>query len=320
MSIRERGILVHPEDLTLDWIERMYRADLNLLGLHPVGGPQAHTSLEKAIRKMQDPSFLHLIDEAHKRGIKVEFEAHALKWLLPETLFSKHPDWFRMNAKGERFPDFNLCVSSSDALDYIAESASRLAACLNTGSHKYFYWLDDVIGCFCHCPDCLSLSPSDQQMIVLNAMLKGLRKVDPEAQLCYIAYHDTLNVPRKVIPEAGVFLEYAPIERDHHHPICDANCEKNVRESHMLPDLISFFGAENSRVLEYWMDNSLFSNWTKPPRAFFLDKEIMKRDLDYYASLGFESVTSFGCYLGPDYEELYGKASLDEYGSVFKLL
>ena len=36
MKLNRRGIIVHPEDLTLDWIERMADAGLNTLGLHPV--------------------------------------------------------------------------------------------------------------------------------------------------------------------------------------------------------------------------------------------------------------------------------------------
>ena len=38
----EKGILVHPEELTLSWLDRMKDAGLNLLGLHPVGGRKAH--------------------------------------------------------------------------------------------------------------------------------------------------------------------------------------------------------------------------------------------------------------------------------------
>lgn len=316
MGFSRKGILVHPEDLTSGWIERMADAGLNTLGLHPVGGRNAHESLQRAIDAHLTPESKKLRSDAADRGIRVEYEAHVMRWLLPRHLYDLHADWFRMDEKGERTADFNLCPSNSDALEYVAERTKILAGLLETGAAKYYYWIDDVIGCSCRCPECRKLSPSDQQMKILNAMLKGLKRYDRRAKLCYLAYHETMQVPKKVEPLDGIFLEYAPILRDHHRPISDPDCEKNVSESAPLRDLISCFGKKDSRVLDYWMDNSLFSNWTKPPKPFALDAEVMRRDVEFYDSLGFEEVTSFGCYLGPDFDALYGEASLEEYGKI----
>ena len=316
MKFESRGILVHPEDLTMDWLNKMSAAGLNSLGLHPVGGNKSHNSMLRAIDWHTLPETRALFAEAARLGISVEYEAHSMGWLLPRHLFSLHPEWFRMNENGERTPDHNFCVSNPDALAYVAERAALLAKLLPTGSSKYYYWLDDVSGGACHCPACRALSASDQQLRAVNAMLSGLRTVDPQAQLCYIAYHETLAVPRCTEPADGVFLEYAPFRRDHHRPLNDASCEKNVIETAPLKDLIAFFGKKDARALDYWMDNSLFSGWTKPPKAFSLDEDVMRRDCEYYASLGMEHVTSFGCYLGPDYQQLHGDPSLSAYGSI----
>ncbi|MGI6653557.1 MAG: DUF4838 domain-containing protein [Christensenellales bacterium] len=316
MTRNRRGIIVHPEELRLDWLDRMAEARLNTLGLHPVGGRDAHLTLQKAIDMHTLPESIKLRAAAASRGISVEYEAHVMAWLLPRHLFDRHPDWFRMDDKGQRAADFNLCASNQNALDYVAQRTATLATLLDTGANKHYYWLDDVTGHHCSCPDCRSLSPSDQQLIVVNAMLSGLKRVHKNAKLCYLAYHDALQVPARVEPLDGVFLEYAPIRRDHRAPINDPNNEKNAQEVAPLKDLISFFGTKDSRVLDYWMDNSLFSNWTKPPKAFQLAEEVMKRDVDFYRSLGMEDITSFGCYLGPDYEELHGKASLAAYGRI----
>lgn len=316
MKFATRGILVHPEDLTMDWLERMSAAGLNSLGLHPVGGNESHNSMLRAIDWHMLPETRAMFAEAARRGISVEYEAHSMGWLLPRHLFAQRPEWFRMNEKGERTPDFNFCVSNPEALAYVAERAALLAKLLPTGSSKYYYWLDDVSGGACHCPACRELSASDQQLRAVNAMLAGLRKVDPQAKLCYIAYHETLAVPRCTEPAEGVFLEYAPFRRDHHKPLNDASCEKNVAETATLKDLLAFFGTKDSRVLDYWMDNSLFSGWTKPPKAFALDEAVMRTDCEWCASLGFEHVTSFGCYLGPDYDALHGKTPLEGYGRI----
>ena len=49
MRFQTRGIIVHPEELTREWIDRMADAGLNALGLHPVGGVHADQSLQRAI-------------------------------------------------------------------------------------------------------------------------------------------------------------------------------------------------------------------------------------------------------------------------------
>ena len=316
MRAEKRGILVHPEELTEEWIEGMHAAGLNVLGLHPAGGAQAHRTLAEAVERHGTEEMRRLISKARRLGISVEYEAHAMRYLLPAEMFETRRDFFRVDERGERTADSNLCASNPEALAYIADRAALLASQLETGSDKYYFWLDDVSGRACCCPDCRRLTPGDQQLKIINAMLAGLRRYNPRATLCYLAYYDTLEPPRAVEPEEGVFLEYAPIRRDHHRPICDPDCAENVTESRTLCDLLSFFGRKDAKVLEYWMDNSLYSHWTKPPRPFALDEEVMRRDVEYYLSLGFESLTSFGCYLGPDYRRLYGAPPLAEYGKL----
>ena len=313
-----RGIIVHPEDLTTGWLDRMADAHLNTLGLHPVGGRRAPLTLQAAIDAFAAPESVFLREEAKKRGITVQYEAHALGWLMPKEEFSAHPGWFRMNENGERTNDFNCCPSSPEALDFLAERTCTLAKLLDTGTDRYFFWPDDIAGGGCSCPKCRGLSAGDQQLRLVNAMLKGLKKYRPTARLSYLAYHDSLMVPAETLPEDGVTLEYAPFNRDPHAPMDDPNSEKNAKETACLPALLKFFGTKNSRVLEYWTDNSMYSNWTKPPKPFTLDEAVMEKDAAYYRSLGFEEITAFGCFLGPDYDELYGEADLTRYGEILE--
>ena len=52
----------------------------------------------------------------------------------------------------------------------------------------------------------------------------------------------------------------------------------------------------------------MFSDWKKPPCKFTPDNESIKKDIAFYRSLGFENIGSFACYLGEDYEKLWGEA------------
>lgn len=175
-----------------------------------------------------------------------------------------------------------------------------------------------MAGYSCHCPACREISPSDQQLLAVNAMQRGIRQTDPEGRLAYIAYLDTIAVPKTVKPDPGVFLEYAPIKRNLSRPIDDPDCGENAAEIRDLPLLLDFFGREGSQELEYWVDNSLFSGWKKPPKPMTFQAKVMRRDVAFYQRMGFETLTSFACYLGADYVALYGRPPVAEYGWILQ--
>lgn len=311
-----RGIIIHPDELEWSWVERLQEAHLNVLALHPPGGANAHITLENAVHHRLLPQTQAIFDHLYRMGVGIEYEAHAMGWLLPRWLFAVKPEWFRMDENGKRIADYNLCPSNPEALDYVAARAQQLARLLDVESDRYFFWLDDVSACACHCEKCRSLSVSDQQLITVNAMLRGIRRYKASAKLSYLAYHDAIAAPQKTEPINGVFLEYAPFHRNAHRPLLDPDCPENVQEAQSLSPLLSYFGTQDSQVLEYWMDNSLYSKWTKPPRQFQLDEAVMEQDVKAYREMGFASITSFGCFLGQDYRELWGEPPVRRYGEI----
>lgn len=308
-----RGLLIHPEELDEIWIKRLEKSDIRTIGLHPVGGKKADESLQALYEDVRAGKYDARFRRLREMGLEIEYEMHAMSWLLPRELFAEHRDWFRMNEVGERVADFNLCPSSLGALEYVSARAAELSRVLTPTTHRYHLWIDDVRDSFCHCPACRALTPSDQALTVYNAMLKGIRTADPFAVQCYLAYQQTRVVPAAVLPAEGIFLEYAPFDRDFDRAMCDESCEKNVTEGASLPALLSFFGTKGAKVLEYWMDNSLFSKWKKPPKFFSLNKGVLRQDLAYYEKLGFADATVFACYLGRDYEDLYGAPDIEDY-------
>ncbi len=314
--IQRRGVIIHPHELSESWLKQAQVLQLNVLGLHPPGGPDAASNLAMMLEDLRTQRMQRLLDQAQTMGLTIEYEMHAVSYLLPRSLFASHPDLFRMNEKGERTPDFNLCASSRQALESLAESAARLAALLPSASHRYYFWLDDVTQSSCHCPHCRDLTPSDQQLLCVHAMLDGIRSVDPKASLAYIAYLDALRPPKSVQPAPGVFLEYAPIKRRLDASLNDPRCAENQHECAPLPALLQSFGRQGAQVLEYWLDNSLLSGWKLPPKPYKLQSDVLRSDVAYYRSLGFQSITSFACYLGAEYVALHGEPDLSDYGKV----
>lgn len=303
-----KTLLIHPEELSKKWVDRARDIGCNVLALHPAGGAEAHLYLEKMIALFETRSFRELIDYALNQGLEIEYEMHAARYLMPESLFSQHPEYFRMNENGERTPDFNFCVSEPGALEYIAERALKLVKKLYGSSHNYYLWLDDVKESGCRCVNCRNLSPSDQQLTVMNHIIRRFREEIPDARLAYLAYHDCAKAPETVRPAEGIFLEYAPIEKWYKDSTVRI---EDLKEN--IEKLFGCFGKRGSRVLEYWFDNSLFSGWKKPPVKFVPDNDVIKKEIAYYNSLGFEEAASFACYLGEDYEALYGEADLSAF-------
>lgn len=299
-------LLVNTDDILYDWVERMHENGVDIVGIHPEGGRNAHHSLDHLLSMLKLPKYRGRLNLAGHFGMEAEYGIHAASWLVPRDLFADHPEYFRMNEQGERTPELNFCVSNEEALAVCAENAARLVKQLYRSTKRYFLWLDDAKDAHCHCPRCRQLSPSDQQMTVLNAMIRRIRQDDPEATLAYLAYVTAIAPPEKVKPEKGIFLEYAPYERDMQKPAA----EMPESEIENLRALLECFGREGSVVLEYWYDNSLFSGYKKPPKKLTVDNGQILADVRFYRELGFEDISSFACYLGLDYVSLYGEPDL----------
>ena len=306
------SLIIHPEELSRKWIDRMADAKIPILALHPVGGPAAAKSLSEMLDRLSEPDYRELLDYAAERGLKIEYEMHSARYLLPESEFSAHPEWFRMNKDGVRTADYNLCASCDAAVDFVAERAAALAKALYRSTDRYFFWLDDAKDAFCHCERCLEMTPSEQQMKILNRMLASLKRENPNATLAYLAYVECIKPPVSIKPADGIFLEYAPFLRNFKRPLSED------AESEPILDLLSTFGKDGAKVLDYWYDNSLYSNWTKPPKEFKLEGAVMREDFSFYRSLGFLDFSSFACYLGADYEELFGEVDITPFAECYR--
>ena len=311
--LKRRGIVIHDTDCGEYWAGRLEGSGLNTAGIHPAGGIDAHRTLAACVEFVGTERFRDFRARMNRAGIAVEFEAHALTWLLPRDLFDDRPDWFRMEENGERSPRFNCCASSPEALAFIRDRAAELASRLPSDTGRYHFWIDDVAEARCHCPLCRGLSASDQALIITNAVAEGVRRADPEGKTAYLAYCETLKTPEKAEPAPSVFLEFAPIARDFDRSLFDPAGEKNAAQTACLPALLDFFGRKDAKALDYWVDNSLFSGWKLPPRKFELNEAVCAADVRGYAERGFEAVTSFGCYLGENYRELWGDAPVEPY-------
>lgn len=307
----KKSIIIHPEELTDNMVNRVIDCGVEVLGLHPVGGKRAAESLTALVKLKGTREFEERLRTLRAHGIAIEYHLHALSYFLPRGLFSYHPEWFRADACGQRINDMNMCPSNEEALLYVSERVSELTRILPSDTGKYYYWLDDIADAGCHCEKCMGTDPSDQAMLIFNAILKGIRKVDPVGKQCFLAYADQKMPPMQVQPEEGIFLQFAPMRSNTDSPFNENEENRSLLNS--IRSLLDFFGRRDSVVLDYWLDNSLFSGWKKPPIALTIHPDVIRKDIAFYRACGFEEITTFACYLSDDYVRLYGEPPIADY-------
>ena len=258
-----------------DWIDFSAKVRLNRLAFHYTWPARDwYTVLQS-----------RLLPELQKRGMEIEVGGHFLSTFIPRTLFTQHPDWFRINEQGKRVNDFNLNPFNQEALDYLASGAIEYLRQTPEAS-MFHLWADDIEGGgWSHEPGKEDYTPSDQALLVSNYLVKKLREKLPNADLAYLAYHDTVFPPRAVKPEAGLVYLYAPRERCYAHALNDPTCELNRKYAQALENGLPAFGGANAEVFEYYADQILYENMTNPPIP-----EVLSADLQYYRKLGIPAV------------------------------
>lgn len=133
-------------------------------------------------------------------------------------------------------------------------------------------------------------------------------------------------------PVNGIFLEFAPIQREFSRSIADREA-KTRRPDDQHPDsavnsdyldiLMSngdLFGAETAQVLDDWLDVSLHSGWSRPAVKLPWNEEICRADVAAYRKLGLRHFTTFATYIDADYVRRHGDPQpvIHAYGQILR--
>ncbi len=314
---KSRGVVILYEDLTEHWVEWAKEAKLTNIGIHKIAPSGQHGFLQELLNQLDALKGRKILNMLESAGIQIEYELHSLEWLLPRNLIDKDKELFRENDKGERRNDSNFCPSNPNAKEIISENAYKLAKQLKQSGHNYFLWPDDAANAACHCEKCRAngYGGAELGMIFSNAVAEGIRAYDSKAMEAYIAYADAKVMP-KIMPKDNVFLEFAPMDRDHTKPMNDPSEERGAAYIRLLKDLLEIFPAGTTHILEYWMDNAMFSDCKKPPVKLPFYKDVAESDVAMYTSFGVKHIKTFASYLDDEYYNLYGNPPMKEYGDI----
>ena len=311
-----RGVVLTPRDIaTWSWPQEARESGLNTLATH--GSPG---EIARFLATREGEAFLAA---SRDLGLDVEHETHAAGELLPRRLFHRDPAMFRMDERGDRVPDWNLCVHSKEAVGIACQNAEAFARALDPTTGRFFFWTDDARP-MCRCPKCRGLSDSDQALLLENSLIGALRAVRPDATLAHLAYRNTMPAPTQVKPDPGIFLEFAPIARYRRAPVSPDEGRLDGRGTPIhAPDLdaldanLDLFGREGARVLEYWLDASMFAGWKRQNcRKIPWTVRHFADDLETYAGRGIRHVATFAAWIDGDYVNRFGEPPLREYGAA----
>lgn len=308
-----RGVVLYPHDITSlgieEWEHRIDIAGLNLIGLHAATFGNPIDSLEVFVKSQLGQDFLAMCS---RKGVDVEYEVHALMHLLPREMFDEHPEYFPADSNGVRQKAYNICFSSKDALEAMRPRLEALLQWMKPTTHRYFFWSDDAqIPCMCE--HCRQYSASEQHLLYENSFLEMLREYDPQATLAHLAYSKGIDAPKQVRAKRGIFLEYAPISRDYSKGIAPEVA--SAYQANLLA-----FPAYSQHILEYWLDESMFSHWKFMNLVPLPDNSAQcAKDVDFYRSNGATSITTFATWLNGRYVKQYGSTDsiFLNYGKAF---
>jgi len=287
-----------PTDMILENPETPYRSMVAFWDRTGPGRPaRIKENLDFAVRARYNRFYLHWptglsaaarLAREQGHGLDIGIKLHTARELLPAALFPAHPEWFRMQ-EGRRTPKYNLCVSSRPGLAEVSRNARVLAESVPVDITDLAYWQDDVPNAWCQCPSCAGLSPSEQNLRLMRAILKGAREAHPGARLSFLAYYATVAPPESPIP-SGLFLEHAPHAACYRHHIDDPTCPKNAALTRQLRRNLTRFSPATARVFEYWLDAALFSFYRRPVRRLPLMPARMSHDVDFYRGVGLSEI------------------------------
>ena len=161
---------------------------------------------------------MYLPRKAHPAFFKLSFVPEELSSLVPA--FEKHPEWFSMDAKGNRSDKMQLCLSSKATRDALWRSLQWWVR--KNGKGVYMLGSnDDQTGTYCYCKNCLALDKKfGGQCGALWACIIDLcgRLKDAKQDGVYItslAYrHQTQLCPKGITFPDNFVCDFAPVTWD----------------------------------------------------------------------------------------------------------
>ncbi|MDD4016855.1 MAG: DUF4838 domain-containing protein [Kiritimatiellae bacterium] len=213
--------------------------------------------------------------------------------------FAAHPEYFSMNAKGERFHGDSmhsggqLCLSNPEVADVILNRLrgfiKKDRATLPPGKWPTVYDIsqNDNSGFICFCPACKEITKREGSEAALtltcfNKVAREIAKEYPDVIIQTFAYVSTERAPKTLRPEKNILLRWCDLytRSDCYRPITSPF---NASRKEQL-DGWKAVGA-NIALWDYWNMGILDGPYFKPPRVETM-VDAIAGDVRYYREAG----------------------------------
>ena len=177
--------------------------------------------IDKELHRVVEPSFVVRrndtggTNEAYRARTKMNVSFHkdatayggtltyvlwdvTLTKLVPDSLFSTHPEYFAMDENGNRHTD-HVCLSHPEVLETAIENA-RAAIESSTNGAKFLHVGQKDNSNYCHCETCEALyaqygAVSAPTLIFTNSLAAALEEEYPDFTFTFYAYGETDRPP-----------------------------------------------------------------------------------------------------------------------------
>jgi len=146
---------------------------------------------------------------------------HTFNTFVPPSLyFESHPEYFAMNADGERAPG-QPCLSNPDVLELVKAGIARWID--EYPRAKYLSVSQNDNWDYCRCPQCAAVdglagSPSGSMITFVNKVAAYAKALNPDVFIHTFAYQYTVKPPKNVRPADNVAVQLCSIDNNHSEP------------------------------------------------------------------------------------------------------
>ena len=137
---------------------------------------------------------------------------HSLFRLLPdEEFFASHPEYFAMDANGNRVPGRELCDSNPEVAEVVAK---RIIEQLKARDPVSFVHVSRRDGCEpCDCPVCREINEREGSgaatlLLLVNRIADIVNQEFPEMKFMTLAYCHSRELPKTIRPGRNVLIQY----------------------------------------------------------------------------------------------------------------
>ncbi len=216
--------------------------------------------------------------------------------LVPDALFSEHPEYFAMNTDGTRTTD-HVCLSNPDVLTVAVENG-RQAIISCEKDAKYIHIGQKDNSNYCHCEKCEALyeqygSISAPTIIFTNAFADALDDEFPYMTFTFYAYGETDRPPQQgdlkcnsnVVP---VLCQLHRACRNHPITECGAIDEQNPTFDSLFVEQDTMVAKDHKKWTEI-ADRTFIYDYTINfinSEMFFSNFETMQSTIKYMHDIG----------------------------------